>query len=270
MLIVKCKNNHFVDGDKYSVCPQCGAALGDLDNKKSSGNQSKVTVSQQISTPSIPGEQYTEEYGTMSIWEANKRTAQEAVSPEPEIVPEDDMEESREEVQDVIQKPAVSSNSLQQEILNASADNSGKTVGIWMGAQQETSGKAVSQSHKNRLVPDDYIAGWLVCVGGPHYHECFAVCYGRNAIGRGADNDICLELDSSVSREEQGWILYDNLNRKFYIESGHTKVPIYVNDEILLSNSQLQDNSIISIGNTKLVFIPLCGDNFDWKDYPEK
>ncbi len=252
MLIVKCKNNHFVDGDKYSVCPQCGAALGDLDNKKSSGNQSKVTVSQQISTPSIPGEQYTEEYGTMSIWEANKRTAQEDAPQDPEMVPDD------------------SSNSLQQEILNASADNSGKTVGIWMGAQQETSGQAVSQSTKNRLIPDDYIAGWLVCVGGPHYHECFAVCYGRNSIGRGAGNDICLELDSTVSREEQGWILYDNLNKNFYIESGHTKVPIYVNDEILLSNSELRENSIISIGNTRLLFIPLCGDKFDWKDYPEK
>ena len=28
MRVVKCELNHFFDADKYSVCPQCGAAMG--------------------------------------------------------------------------------------------------------------------------------------------------------------------------------------------------------------------------------------------------
>ena len=47
MRVVKCQANHFFDADKYSVCPQCGAAMGSSvesssgsSSQKSAGNSS--------------------------------------------------------------------------------------------------------------------------------------------------------------------------------------------------------------------------------------
>ena len=266
MQVVKCKNNHFVDGDKYSVCPQCGAALANLDNKKNSKPQEVTTRSQ---PESIPVPQSEDAQGTVSIWEADRRGSEPAPVSAP-AVEEKTVVEPVSKSTDKPQNEVQGTGSLQQEILNASANNEGKTVGIWMGSKQDSPNVQQAGISGNRLVPSDFIAGFLICIGGPHFHECYAVCYGRNSIGRGSDNDICLVNDNTVSREEQGWILYDNLNGKFYIESGHTKVPMYVNDEILLSNLELTDRAKICIGNTKMLFIKLCGDDFNWEEYSEK
>lgn len=43
MRVVKCQANHFFDADKYSVCPQCGAAIGSSVDTSSSGSSQKTT-----------------------------------------------------------------------------------------------------------------------------------------------------------------------------------------------------------------------------------
>ena len=44
----------------------------------------------------------------------------------------------------------------------------------------------------------------------------------------------------------------------------------YVNDNIVLNNLELKKDEIIKIGETKLWFVPLCGENFTWDEWIEK
>ena len=59
---------------------------------------------------------------------------------------------------------------------------------------------------------------------------------------------------------------YDPRGRKFYMQHGGGTNLTYVNDQPVLIPIELPALSHISIGNTILRFVPLCGDAFDWQD----
>lgn len=150
---------------------------------------------------------------------------------------------------------------LQQQVNMVSDSN--KTQGYWSmtAATDSITSYGTTQA--------DPVVGWLVCVKGPHLGESFSLHTGRNTMGRDSSNHIALVKDPKVSREKQGALIYEPKKKSFIIQPGESSVLQYVNDENILSPIEIQKHDIIEFGDTKLMFIPLCGESFSWDSYIE-
>ncbi len=117
---------------------------------------------------------------------------------------------------------------------------------------------------------DDPVVGWLVIVEGPGKGRAMQLGYGSNSIGRGETDRVNLNFgDDQISRSGHAIMTYDPRGRKFYVQHGGGTNLTYVNDQPVLIPIELPALSHISIGNTILRFVPLCGDAFDWQDTGE-
>ena len=117
---------------------------------------------------------------------------------------------------------------------------------------------------------DDPPSGWLVIVNGPGKGNALTLGYGMNSIGRAADERVCLDFgDDRISRKDHASITYDSQGRKFYVQQGRGRNLVYMEDEVVLTPAQLLPFAKLSIGETTLRFVPLCGESFDWSDLAE-
>ncbi len=107
------------------------------------------------------------------------------------------------------------------------------------------------------------IRGWLICIEGNKKGKDFGIRSEKNTVGRGKENSICLDFDESISREPEIIITYDQRKNNFWIQPG-TRGNVYINEDILLTPIQLNAYDIISIGKSKLLFMPLCSEKFNW------
>lgn len=114
------------------------------------------------------------------------------------------------------------------------------------------------------------VVGWLVCVAGELWGECFKLKSGKNFIGRGNDMDVVLSKDMSVSRNKHAVIIYEPRSRVFYAQPGESHELFYLNDKVVLNNEELKPNDVLMIGETRVIFIPLCSKEFSWDDYKKE
>ena len=110
------------------------------------------------------------------------------------------------------------------------------------------------------------VVGWMVCVDGIEKGKDYSLHSGNNFIGRRKGADICLENDMAVSRENQGVISYDARHKSFYAVPGTGQNLIYLNGEPLLTAHELRVYDRLEMGNTTLMFVPLCGEEFQWDE----
>ena len=117
---------------------------------------------------------------------------------------------------------------------------------------------------------DDPVVGWLVVVEGPGKGQVLQLGYGSNPLGRGATDRVKLDFgDDQISRNGHAVVTYDPRGRKFYVQHGGGTNLTYLGDQPVLAPAELPTLSHISIGNTVLRFVPLCGAEFDWQDTEE-
>lgn len=114
------------------------------------------------------------------------------------------------------------------------------------------------------------VVGWLVCIEGAAFGESFKLKSGRNFIGRANSMDIVIPGDSSVSRDKHAIILYEPRKREFIAQAGESRELFYLNDEVVLMPVRLKQHDIVTIGNTRLMFFPCCGEEFSWEDYKKE
>jgi hypothetical protein len=111
----------------------------------------------------------------------------------------------------------------------------------------------------------DPVVGWLVVVKGPGRGQAVRIGSEWNSIGRDPDQRICLNFgDNHISRRNHAKLNYEPIARKFSITIGDGINSTYVRGENLLGPTELKASDRIRIGETELLFVPLCGDNFDW------
>ena len=114
---------------------------------------------------------------------------------------------------------------------------------------------------------DDPVVGWLAIVEGPGKGQARQLGYGSNTIGRGETARINLDFgDDQISRGGHAIVTYDPRGKKFYVQHGGGTNLTYLNDQPVLIPIELPALSHISIGNTILRFVPLCGEEFDWQE----
>lgn len=115
----------------------------------------------------------------------------------------------------------------------------------------------------------DPVVGWLVCVRGPEKGRDYRVRSERNAIGRGADMAICINGDEAISRENHAYISFNPRKGSFRIAPGDGRGMTYLNGEEVDVPMPLQAYDRIELGQTHLLFVPLCGERFGWENGEE-
>lgn len=109
--------------------------------------------------------------------------------------------------------------------------------------------------------------GILLCVEGNNFGTTYLLKTGRNFIGRSNTMDVVISGDNGVSRDRHAIILYEPKSRTFIAQPGESRELFYVNDQVVLNAETLQPYDEISLGKTKLLFVPICGEHFAWEDY---
>ncbi len=112
----------------------------------------------------------------------------------------------------------------------------------------------------------DPVVGWLVVVGGPGLGAHRPIYEGNNTVGRAPNQRIAIDFgDDAISSEEQAYIRYDGGERSFLFVPNLAKTNVVaINDKRPTGAVPMQPMDLITMGRTQLVFVPLCGPDFDW------
>jgi hypothetical protein len=114
---------------------------------------------------------------------------------------------------------------------------------------------------------NDPVVGWLAIVSGPGAGAFVRLGYGMNSIGRADDQRCKLDFgDERISRQSHASISYDPRGRKFYLQHGGGQNLTYLGEVPVLQPLELTGGEFITLGDTTLRFVPLCGPAFDYQD----
>lgn len=108
------------------------------------------------------------------------------------------------------------------------------------------------------------VTGWLVCMTGNERGKDFHLHTGKNFLGRSTTMDIVLIDDKSISRDRHCSVTYDPVSNQFFVSSEGGNV-IYKNDRLLEAPAVLEEGDYITVGETKLLFIPFCKEERKWE-----
>ncbi len=123
-------------------------------------------------------------------------------------------------------------------------------------------GVTVGVFHKK--IGIDPVVGWLVCIAGGDKGRDFRIRSERNAIGRAGNMDICINGDDTISREKHAFISYNPRKNSFLLMPGESRGIVYLNDDEVAAPMPLKPFDVIELGQTKLLFVPFCGEQFRW------
>ena len=109
--------------------------------------------------------------------------------------------------------------------------------------------------------------GWLVCIEGQTKGTDYRLYEGYSYIGRDpAKNQVAIP-DDHISSVPSARILYDTGSRKFFInECNGARNPVYLNGDLFDGRVELKPYDMIKMGNTRLLFVPLCTEKFAWEE----
>lgn len=115
-----------------------------------------------------------------------------------------------------------------------------------------------------KLPQDKYVCAWLVCTEGINKGRSYAIHPGKNFLGSGDDMDIQILGDDKVDRYRHAILAFDNKTQKTTLLPGESVGLVYLENAAVYSPQVLQTSAKIEIGESKLMFIPFCGDKFEW------
>lgn len=116
----------------------------------------------------------------------------------------------------------------------------------------------------------DPVVGWLVCINGSEVGKDYRLRARINSIGRGEENDVCIKGDKTISSRNHAKLAYDSRNNNFMLIQGDGANINYVNGQAIYSPTELHAYDMIDLGETRLLFIPLCNENFHWDSINKK
>lgn len=146
-------------------------------------------------------------------------------------------------------------------------DTIGQTVmpeAIRRRMEQERDNRTVGEF--KRKLGYEPVVGWLVCVEGPEVGKDYRL-FGRiNSIGRAEGNDVVLAQEHTVSQKNHVRLAYDAKHNNFQLIPGEGTNVTYLNDEPLYVPQKLNAYDVLEMGDTKLIFVPLCSERFRWPE----
>lgn len=244
MAQIECGRGHLYDPDKYPTCPYCNGGqkitvasasrTAPLGSRLATGVQrtAPVSVTAPQKTAPLSGAPVTAPQRTAPLSGAVPVTAaQKTAPPRGYGVPQPEPVQTA-------PPPG----------FGVSVTAAGKTVGM-MQSQMGF----------------DPVVGWLACVAGPSRGKSYTIRGGVNSIGRSERMDIVITGDLKISSENHAKISYSDKHNRFNLLPGEGRNIVYLNDEEVFTPMPLNAYDLIDFGETKLLFIPLCGERFTWK-----
>jgi hypothetical protein len=102
--------------------------------------------------------------------------------------------------------------------------------------------------------------GWLVCIDGPDRGRDYRIRSDNNSIGRAETMQICIAGDDSISRENHAFVAFDPASNTYTVRPGTARGLVHLNRGAIFEAATLRPFDEIKLGNTTLLFVPLCGD----------
>ncbi len=239
MNVTQCPNGHYYDSDRFgNVCPQCSAEAGNTGDATMALHPESMSDSYDATVPLNPGMGFAS-----------------GVDP---TVP---LQQSAMTGSTVMHEHVEQYKTAPQPVEAEKLDDE-KTVGVKLWSKEE-------DKEEKTIMPEadvTPVVGWLVCVKGNNIGRDYRLTAGRNFIGRAPEMDVCIKGDNSVSRNSHAIIVYDPKSNLFLAQPGDAKELFYINNELVLAATKLKAFDRMSLGETELMFIPLCGEEFNWSD----
>lgn len=110
----------------------------------------------------------------------------------------------------------------------------------------------------------DPVVGWLVCIEGAVRGNDYRIHAGYNYIGR-ETGDIRILGDQQISRQNHAMIAFDSSELTYFVGPSAGRNLIKVNGKTILNAVEIHNYDVISIGATKLIFVALCSEKFNWE-----
>jgi len=135
--------------------------------------------------------------------------------------------------------------------------------------EKEDNGRTVFIGHTRKTESKEekqiLLAGWLVIVSEQQKGKHYPLTFGINNIGRDTQNHISIDNgDSSISRKKHSIVIYDYANNLFFFKHSEGQFLSYLNGSVVLDTKELKAYDKIKVGNTELIFVPLCNEKFKW------
>lgn len=234
MEIIRCSNGHFYDSSVYHTCPRCEQ------ERNGAGSMFIGTDFARDSFDNNGSASFSPTGGFMQT-------------------------EAFQEGGFTPTQPADSTNGSAQRTTSAYPKTEPANNGFAMpktepvGPIFNVSGPGAAQA-----APITPVVGWIVCIEGPTKGRDYHIFARNNFIGRSKNMDISIPEDPTISGENSALIGYHDPSKSFFfgLVSGHNMVTI--NDEVVFRPERIKAYDILGIGNSKFVFVPLCGEQFDW------
>lgn len=240
MEIIRCANGHFYDAEQCSSCPTCakeqgGASPFVFDNES--------TVPLGVTAPTAPVTPVDDIGATVPLGGGSASGG----------------------VSDIMGTAAFRSGvpnvtvPINQPNPGVGAQDYGVTTPVVPAGWVKDNAGAAEQN-----VPFRPVVGWLVCIEGNSKGADYRIHSQNNFIGRGQHMDICITGDNTISAERAAVIAYDDRENMFFFGIGNGHNLVYVNGKVTLNTVVLQPFDELTIGETKLLFVPLCSERFTW------
>lgn len=113
-------------------------------------------------------------------------------------------------------------------------------------------------------LPRIHARAFLVCIDGPMTGASYVFQESRAIIGRQKNYEIALYRDNSVSRSPHAIINYYRDALRYTVSTGDEEKKVSVNGSFITSETDLKMYDVIGIGQTRLLFIPVCSEKFAW------
>ncbi len=137
--------------------------------------------------------------------------------------------------------------------------------GPFPGMMPRDQGATVAMTESDMdYLPRIHARAFLVCVDGPMTGASFVFQENKAIIGRQKNYEIALFRDPSVSRSPHGVIHYDKDTLTYTVSKADPEKKVSVNGTFIEEDTVLNMYDIIGIGQTRLLFMPVCSDKFSW------
>ena len=326
-MVKKCINAHFYDGDKFPVCPHCGApdenAAAASVPQPHQGTQNVPFYHQPPQPPTAADDEdatiplaFYQRNGQFPVPAAAAASAPQENSAEQSDQTELTPPAASTEIPVVAQSPVIAAPAPSQRMYNPllpplqreapetpqatpapqptpQAEAPQATPAPWQAQQTEAPqpDTAFAKSETTPAAPSEQTeadadkettdlivetsedeqteevyagktTGWLVALSGAHYGESFELKSGSNTLGA-VNAAITLNGDDSISGIHAE-VSFDSKKNAFFAKP--CEGSLFINDQPVDESVCLKAYDQLTLGQTKLLFFPLCGEDFSWKD----
>lgn len=109
------------------------------------------------------------------------------------------------------------------------------------------------------------VVGCLICVEGVMKGEGFFLVEGDNDIGRGANLEVVLSKETTVSRKAHACISYNPEDNSYILSAAKDKKDVIYDGNQVYEPVTIENGKMLRIGQCELKFEAFCDDEFSWK-----